>query len=313
MCISSRSVCNAHEPARNVVRNRGDKGGSIRLMRALLLLSAALLMAPSVAAQSADAKQECVRASDEGQALRREGKLKRARERFLACSAETCPSIVSKACTEWVRTVTDSMPTLVVGAEVSGRDIVDADWSIDGERVGSRLDGRPIALDPGEHVVRVEAPELPPSSERIVLRMGEKNRVHVAHLKSREAKAPLQPPPASSPWRWVTAGSLVGVGVLAAGAGAVFGLQADNAATKASDRRASMPSDACGQASSPMCEDLARAVDDQRDHALWSRALFVGAGVFVVAGVVTWLLWPKPREGKPSAGLLPNGDLRIQF
>ncbi len=48
---------------------------------------------------------------------------------------------------------------------------------IDGQLATERLDGNPIAIDPGDHTVRFEANGARPVDERILLRQGEKNRI----------------------------------------------------------------------------------------------------------------------------------------
>jgi hypothetical protein len=48
--------------------------------------------------------------------------------------------------------------------------------ALDGRVLGSRLDGRPIDVDPGEHVVRFESPGYAPIEQRVLFREGEKAR-----------------------------------------------------------------------------------------------------------------------------------------
>ncbi len=127
------------------------------------------------AAARADA-ESCVAAAEEGQKLRDEGHMVRARERLTECAREECPAPVRADCVRFVEDVERRTPTIVVGARDRGKDTTEVAVSIDGALRSSRLDGRPIALDPGEHRIRYEHVGDTAIEETFVLREGERER-----------------------------------------------------------------------------------------------------------------------------------------
>ncbi len=166
---------------------------ALRSVAALLVAGVALL--PKAA--SADEISVCVKASEQGQQLRDEGKYKRAREQFAACTRDACPAIVRKDCTEWLTQLDQSMPSVVIGARnAAGRDLVDVKVTIDGQAFLEKLDGKPVTLDPGEHAIHYETAGAAAVDERVVIHAGEKNRALSVQLGP---AATPPPPPASAP------------------------------------------------------------------------------------------------------------------
>ncbi len=112
--------------------------------------------------------------------------------------------------------------------------------------------------------------------------------------------------------------ALGGVAAVAAGFGAYFGIQSrKNGDTAVGDLQI-YGSGACnGAAAHPYCASWNNAVQVENRDALVSNILYVGAGVFAVSAVVTWLLWPKggrsasawvfPTVGPAGAGVGAGG------
>ncbi len=131
-----------------------------------------------------DEKEACVAASDQAQTLRDEGKFRRAREALLVCARDACPGIVRKDCEKWLADLDASYPTVVLGArDAKGRDVSGVRVFVDGALLTDRLDGKPVQIEPGEHQLRYEAPGIVTSQERVVVRVGEKNRAITAQLQ----------------------------------------------------------------------------------------------------------------------------------
>src|SRR5262249_31248274 len=83
-------------------------------------------------------------------------------------------------------------------------DLADVSVWIDGALSKKRLDGLPMALDPGEHVLRFEVAGGGSVEQRVVLRAGEQGRrIAVAMPPSEQAQAstpePARPTPAAKP------------------------------------------------------------------------------------------------------------------
>src|SRR5215470_4150062 len=86
------------------------------------------------AASAQASKKACIEASEQGQQLRDEGKLIKAREKFLTCVRDTCPGMIRKDCTEWLAGVDANLPSVVVSArDESGHDVTTVRVLLDGE------------------------------------------------------------------------------------------------------------------------------------------------------------------------------------
>jgi hypothetical protein len=156
-------------------------------------------MIPPVFEAAERASLVCITAAEEGQAARRDGDLLRARQRFAQCAASTCPAVVRRDCGSWLEDVSRQVPSVVLGArDEQGHDVLDAVASVDGTVVQRRLDGSPVELNPGPHVVRVEIAGSPPVTIDVVLRAGEKNRALVAAPASQPPALPGPPAPGPS-------------------------------------------------------------------------------------------------------------------
>jgi hypothetical protein len=166
-------------------------------------------------------KEACVRASDEGQEARDATRYERARELFRACAATTCPAAVRIDCSNWLGALEERSPTLVLGArDASGADVLDARVEIDGAVVAERLDGRPIRVDPGPHLLRFHARSGQVVEQSMIVRAGEKDRLVVVRLIAPSPAGPEAPAPKVSGSGLAVAGFVVGgtsVALFAAG------------------------------------------------------------------------------------------------
>jgi hypothetical protein len=280
----------------------------------LQLALVATVLAPTATARAADpspdAAQQCIAGSERGQSERDEGKYRDARESFLQCARDVCPPVVLKMCTGWLREIDQMAPTVVFGArDEKGNDVADVTVSFDGMQIASRLDGRPIEVDSGEHVLRFERKHSVPVEERLILRTGEKARLVKVTLKSdtpvEATPTPdvVAPTPGVPPVMWprnVTAGAFAALALGAVGTGVGFILSSnrdeENATTLRS--RIGQSTSACVNVSSSNCTNLSNTVQAQHTDANTATALFIGGGALAVAALATWLLWPTSRESR---------------
>ncbi|MET0595107.1 MAG: hypothetical protein ABW133_20575 [Polyangiaceae bacterium] len=124
----------------------------------------------------ADDKLACVKAADSAQELRSAGKLLDARVALHACARDVCPALVRNDCTRWLAEVETSMPTIVLRAQDErGEDVADVRIEIDGRKVADKLEGLPLDVDPGPHVL-VWRNATRSGRQEIVVRTAEKNR-----------------------------------------------------------------------------------------------------------------------------------------
>jgi hypothetical protein len=164
-----------------------------------LFAGSARAAAPALEPQAA-ARQACVEAFERGQDRRNAGRLLAAKDDFTICAREGCIEAVRGRCASWLEELERELPTVLVTAV---RPATEVRVIVDGVLVASSPAG-PIALDPGEHLVRLEHAGAPPIERRIVLGRGEKNRVLEVRFEPpppaprADAPPPLTPPAPSS-------------------------------------------------------------------------------------------------------------------
>ncbi|MFT3772802.1 MAG: hypothetical protein QM820_46020 [Minicystis sp.] len=260
------------------------------------LVMAIVLAAPRLHADTVGA---CVRAADEGQALRDQGKLLAARERFLACSRDACPRLVRTDCAGWLADVDARIPSVVLAAaDAGGRDLTDVTVTIDGAPRSDGTSGRAVPLDPGTHRFRFTRPSGAAVEETVILREGERGRAVTARFGEPRVPPPALPPaPPPEMGRSAIVAAIALGGVAASGAGIFAGL-ATSAKSNLANLRATC---------APNCQQA--QVDAVRAKEIGANvALGVGIAAAVAAAVV---LIVRPGDApKPPAsawlGLAPQ-------
>jgi hypothetical protein len=184
----------------------------------------AVLLAPTVA--RADDTDTCLAASDSGQKDRDNGHLLEARKQLLACSRDVCPRLVRSDCEKWASDVQERLPTVVFGAhDAHGADLLDVGVEVDGVTLTTKLDGRALPVDPGEHHLRFTHEGSAPVEQTVVLREREKGRSIVVQFAAQaEATPEATPAPTGGKGIPVLAYVLGGFGALSLGSFAYFGL-----------------------------------------------------------------------------------------
>src|SRR3954465_1687817 len=108
-------------------------------------------------ALAADEMLACVSAAEKAQRLRGANKLLQARASLLICSRDVCPGVVRSDCTRWRAEVEASVPTIVLRAQdPRGQDLTDVKVWLDGTPLADKVDGLPLEIDPGQHVLTGE-------------------------------------------------------------------------------------------------------------------------------------------------------------
>jgi hypothetical protein len=209
--------------------------------------------------------------------------------------------------------------SLDVPADVQGVSV-----EIDGHPISPAVLGNPIPLDPGTHRVVARAPNRGDFNERVELTLGQTHTL-VLVFPQRGPAPPVAPlvspsrPLAPEPERRGVAPrtiALIGEGALAAAGLAVgigFTVVRANAAARVEgwqgeiDARSNGSGTGCQEAATtPECVELRSAIDDHRRASTLMTVGYVGAGVGLTAGVLTWLLWPK-SNARISAWVGPEG------
>lgn len=202
-------------------------------------------------------------------------------------------------CLEALKAIEPKVPklTLVLPPEAPPATVVKRD----GKAVDRSALGRPVLVDPGEHVVTVQPPDQPEHEMRVTLGLSESRRVvlELAPSTSNDSApvaepAPEEPPEGGSALR--TAGLVVGgVGLAAVVAGAITGGLAMAEYGTAEDN-----------CNGTVCnEDGLDAIDRTRPLGNASTALFVVGGAGLAAGVLMFVLAPsEPSEETTATGRL---------
>jgi len=148
------------------------------------------------AAEAADEVQACVRAYEQAQALKADGKFLRAREQLLVCARGACPALVKRDCVAWMEEVEPRIPSVVLAArDPSGADLTDVTVVVDGEPVASRLDGKELYIDPGLHRFTLYASDGRTAERDVLARVGEKARPLTFELGPARAPPEERAPP----------------------------------------------------------------------------------------------------------------------
>jgi len=249
-----------------------------------LLISAGFALAAPV---RADDKIACVQAADMAQEHRTAGKLKEARASLHACARASCPALVRSDCTRWLSEVEASMPTIVLRATgARGEDLTDVQVDLDGRRFAEKLEGLPLEIDPGPHVLTGQSPAGAIARQEIVVRTAEKNRTVTLRVETGgTVPAATESPVTSASFR-PGAGAWILAGVAVAGATS-FGYFGFRGRAEVDDLR----NECAGH-----CE--ASRVDAARQKLLVAD---VSLGVALVsAGIATYLFWRAATPAKPA-------------
>lgn len=154
-----------------------------------------LVAVPAIAADAN--RQACVEATEKGQTARDDNKFSAAREQFLICSANKCPAVIAKQCTEWMQKLEVDQPSIAFRArDGAGKDVIDVHVTMDGAPLTDTLDGKSINVEPGVHTFKYAHAGSIDVEEKVVVRIGEKNRfvdVTFVAIKPVAIPGPVQP------------------------------------------------------------------------------------------------------------------------
>jgi hypothetical protein len=248
------------------------------------------LLLHTASAHAGDAAS-CIAANNLGNDLALEGKLLAARTELAKCAAPSCPKIIADECASLVARVDSNIPTVVVAAtDPAGRDVSSIQVYLDG-RLEPTEPGRAIALDPGEHDLRVVALDGRSATAKLVALEGQKNRLVRLDLPAAAPStepAPEEPAPvptdhtSSVPTAaWV----LGGVGVVALGSFGYFALRGKSRENDLEERCA------------PNCSD-SEADELFRNYLIADISLGVGVAAL---GAATYLVVTSSGKGKSEA------------
>jgi hypothetical protein len=247
-----------------------------------------ITLSAGVADASPNDREQCATSAEEAQQLRDDGKYRAAREKLTTCARNVCPATIRNDCLKWLSDLDRDAPTVVFGArDKDGNDVFDVKVSMDGVPIQEHLDGKPVLVDSGEHLVKFEGAGVT-KEQRILIRAGERTRPITVTLGTTPSAPPQTEPQAStSSKRSSLAVPLVigGAGVVALGTFAVLAISGTNDV------------DHMRHTCRPTC---AQSDVDSARHKILIGDVFLGVGV-VAVGVATYMLLTRSSEDHPPA------------
>jgi hypothetical protein len=236
---------------------------------------------------------------------------------LLVCVAASCPGVVRDDCAQRLTEVRAATPTVVfIVKDDADQDLSDVHVTMDGQVLTEKLDGTPIAINPGQHRLVFESTGRSPQEKALVVREGEKDR-HERIVLVATAPGPTEPVPEAATVAPVeaaarhdgstqrVAGLVVGgVGVAGIVLGTVFGIVSKSTYDSAIKQCTVVPNDC-----QPSGVDKGKSAHSQ---AAVSTVAFIAGGVLLGGGALFYFTAPKagvtvsPSVGLASAGL----DLR---
>lgn len=157
------------------------------------------------------------------QRLKQDGKLQQAREQALACAQAACPALLSGDCAGWLAELDGAIASVIVDVrDARGQAVQQASLSVDGQPLATLLDGRALALDPGQHHFQVTLGDGQKLEKTLLIVEGKKGQ----YLRFDVAPAPVVAAPArASRHPPVLLYGTMALGVMGGVGFAYFGLQ----------------------------------------------------------------------------------------
>jgi hypothetical protein len=273
---------------------------------------ALVLFGASSALGAEPTKDECIAANETGQDLRQAGELLEARTKLVPCVATSCPGPLREDCAQRLSEIATVMPTIVFEVkDGAGNDLSAVTVTIDGQPLAERLDGRPMAVDPGEHRFVFKGENGTTAEKTFVVREGDKERRERIVLGPTSVTTQSEPPVGER--STFALDRIPTVAYVAAGVGVVglaIGIGTGIAATS---KHSALEGEGC-PSNGGTCPPTASQSDLDYFHSLRTASTvgYVIGAAGLVGGITLWLTMPKASAntsavrvwlGPASAGL----------
>jgi hypothetical protein len=238
----------------------------------------------------ADVSAQCASSYENAQVFRKKGEYLAARKELSACM-RNCSSDIQRQCNQWFAELDALVPSIIVHAEAGGEDRSDVRVEMDGRLLAETIDGKGMAIDPGQHEFTFTVSGYPPVKKHVILHDGEQLRVVRVAFEGPEPVSPSLPPAEVAPAVDVAAQPPVvrrpmpTLVYLLGGAGAIGGIGFAVLGLTANQERANLE-----ETCSPNCSrDDASSLHTKL--VLANVSLGVGLAA-LTAGAVVWLTRP---------------------
>lgn len=261
--------------------------GFARLGLLCAAFAAGVLSAAS--ARAADpAVNECLAASESSLKFGNEHQRIEERAELLKCAADVCPGVIREECARRLQDVNRIIPTLVLDVRDASNQRVAAKVQIDGQPVADAVVDRPLAVNPGQHRLVIEAANYPSVAREVVVSEGEVDRtVSIQLAPGKSSEAPESAPTLVWSTRRSTQGAFAltsaGVAIVGLGVGSAFGVVA---LSKKRHAREVCPDRCADDAGVETWAEAKRAGNV-------STVAFAVGGVAAIAALGLWITLPK--------------------
>ncbi len=288
----------------------GLRRGTRALAKQLLVTPIAAILWAGVCV-AAPLENPCGSASSAAQELRSAGDLSAARARLAACLSAGCPGELSE-CARKLAEIDAQIPTVVVEARDEANDYVtDARVTMDGAPWLERLEGKEVAVNPGEHRLTLDAPGFRKAESTFIAREQQKKLRVIVFLISARASAtaasvaaPAANPPNRRDEPSLSAGRKIGFALGGAGLGGLAVGTIFSILSKTTYDHA-LQSECGGDPKRCTADGIADGRTAHNEAAVATLG-FAAAGVLLAAGAA--LYFTSPEHG--SVAVAPAADSR---
>src|SRR5512133_3750624 len=116
-----------------------------------------------------DEQQKCAQAFEAAQEMRLANAFMAARAQLQVCSQPICRDFMRDACSDWLKDGDSKIATVTFDVLRGERPVTEVRVLDNGVPLVVKLDGEPVEVDPGEHVIEVEISDTAPMKRRVVL------------------------------------------------------------------------------------------------------------------------------------------------
>lgn len=281
------------------------------LFSSLGIVLAAAFVDPS-GASAQEAVEKCAASLLHAKQLGDSGRLRAALAQFPQCTLSECDEAIRKECNQLLDAATLRVPQVVFDVkDGQGVDAHDVRVSMDGELLASKIDGKPIVVDPGVHRIAIQIPGQPTQVRDYTFSDYEQDRLETISFMASNISSPAEKAPAvdkrgdastsALSQQETTALIVGGAGVASIALGGVFAMRASSRRTEA-------------ESVCPSRNDCSSqfGTDRWNESHQWTTAaqIAVTLGVATIAGgAVLW--WTDDAAGSRSSQIgLGLGSVR---
>jgi hypothetical protein len=171
----------------------------VRIVQAGACAAAFLIVARPGAAVAAG-PSACVVAWKTGMPLKEQGRLIEARRAMMGCTRNSCGALLRSECKREFHEISQAIASVVPEVtDQAGAPVTRVEVTMDGRVLTSRLDGRPLFVDPGSHEFSFKTDDGAVATQKVAVEQGQRNQRLSVSLAAGKKSDPLADLEAASP------------------------------------------------------------------------------------------------------------------